>query len=94
VSQTPTPWIITFDVAADRNRRAVHRTLSAHGPRVLNTVYEITTAPSDAAALLQAAEEQLRTGDHLLAVPRCPRCRSAHRGGTAEPPAPFGWAVG
>ena len=86
-------WTVTFDVSSDAGRRAVNRLLAEYGPRVLFTVYEIG---ADAAALddiVKRASEHLRPGDHLLALPNCPRCRVAHRGGTTEQVSPLGWVV-
>lgn len=90
---TAVPWVVTFDIAADSRRRAVNRLLAAYGPRVLYTVYEIGADRSSMDRLLARAADHLRPGDHLLAVPQCERCRTAHRGPTIEPDAPLGWVT-
>lgn len=86
-------WAVTFDVASDRGRRAVNRLLAGYGPRVLYTVYEIGADPAELDDIVRRAGEHLEPGDHLLALPTCPRCRTAYRGGTAETTAPLGWVV-
>lgn len=88
-----TSWAVTFDVASDRSRRAVNRLLAGYGPRVLYTVYEIGADPAELDEIVRRASEHLEPRDHLLALPTCPRCRTAHRGGTAETTAPIGWIV-
>jgi CRISPR/Cas system-associated endoribonuclease Cas2 len=94
VRPDPVPWVITFDISAGAGRRAANRLLAGYGPRVLNTVYEIGANPPELDRILARASEHLRPGDHLLAMPQCARCRSAHRGGSAEADAPLGWVTG
>ncbi|GAA2162001.1 CRISPR-associated endonuclease Cas2 [Actinomadura napierensis] len=88
-----TSWTVTFDVASDAGRRAVNTLLAGYGPRVLYTVYEIGADTAELDEIVRRASEHLRPGDHLLALPNCPRCKVAHRGGTAESTAPLGWVV-
>ncbi|MEO5877834.1 MAG: CRISPR-associated endonuclease Cas2 [Streptosporangiaceae bacterium] len=87
------PWVVTFDVSGDAGRRAINRLLAGYGPRVLYTVYEIGVDRVGVDDIVRRAAEHLRPGDHLLALPRCRRCRAAHRGGTAEAEAPIGWVI-
>lgn len=86
-------WTVTFDVASDARRRAVNRLLAGYGPRVLYTVYEIGAGVAELDEIVRRAGEQLRPGDHLLALPNCARCRAAHRSGTVESASPLGWVV-
>jgi CRISPR/Cas system-associated endoribonuclease Cas2 len=86
-------WTVTFDVSSDAGRRQVNRLLARYGQRVLYTVYEIAATTRELDRILSAAETHLRPGDHLLVVGHCPRCRTAHHGGTAEAPAPPTWVV-
>jgi CRISPR-associated protein Cas2 len=88
------PWVVTFDVSANADRRAINRLLAGYGPRVLYTVYEIGADRAELDRILDRAGEHLRPGDHLLAVPHCARCRSVHLGGTVEDAAPLGWVTG
>lgn len=64
------------------------RLLGGHGYRVLYSVFELEFPRSAMPALVRRLEVELRPGDHLLLLPRCPDCREAGRGPGIEGPRP------
>lgn len=77
-------WVVTYDIARERERRRVATLLAARGPRVLYSVFEVSATSHGMDRLFERASAGLDPDDRLLAVPTCRSCGQARIGAPLE----------
>mgnify|MGYP001011235515 CR=1 FL=1 len=73
-------WLLSYDIASDRQRRAIAKWALAHGARLQRSLYALTLTHDSVQQAAQLAHRSIDpAGDRLLLRPVCRACQRAVR---------------